>query len=385
MKKLILFFVLAFSSQLSFGQIEDVHYKLKYNSESCLFDVFLVVNQGHTKSIRDRVQMNAQISIVAPKDANVYVEESFMPLQDNQEYRSSTPTDWEVRGEAVAPQGLENSKVVAIAPSLIPSSFYNDIHEGDEIKLFSFSVTPLTQCGQNVRLFENGQDPNSGDAGMNGKDFSNGFTIGGVAQRYSGNDEAVYPIAPQITKFNVLTQNTIAIDLNVVSAQSPCQRSLTYEFFGPQGYVGDYNALTSIPSHKIGQGQYKMVVTDEIGCKTEKTFYPLHSVSNATLSENVDINRASDIRSFDGKYSSSIYPNPAQNIFTLTVQGAKGAKVKVDILDMKGSVLRSNIVEMKMENEVEEININADLTPGLYNVNVVVSGQTMTHKLLIIK
>ena len=70
----------------------------------------------------------------------------------------------------------------SIIPRISPASQYNNLALGDTIKLFSLIISPIPDCANDIRLFENGVDPSSSDDGMNGGDFSNGFTIGGASQ-----------------------------------------------------------------------------------------------------------------------------------------------------------------------------------------------------------
>ena len=85
MKKSILLSALfVFTAQFAFSQIQSVDYSLRFNNETCLFDCFLIVNEGKTKSTVSRAQFNSQVTIVVPVSSSVFIEESFMPLRDNQ-------------------------------------------------------------------------------------------------------------------------------------------------------------------------------------------------------------------------------------------------------------------------------------------------------------
>ncbi|MEE9438532.1 MAG: T9SS type A sorting domain-containing protein [Saprospiraceae bacterium] len=382
MKKNILLLILVVCVQITYGQIKDVNYTLKYNTETSFFDCYLVINNGKTKTLKDRVQLNSLVSIVAPAGSNLYVEESYMPLKSNQDYKSSEPISWEVSNEVVSPAALPDSKIVSISPFLIPSAFYNDMSAGDEVRLFSIKVTPFPACGEGVRLFDNDNDPTSSDVGMHGSNFSNGFTIGAVKQKYSGNNPSILPASPIINSIEVLTQDRISLNIDVES-----ETELTYEFYGPNGLIGDYNALLSLPANKIVAGEYRMIVTNSIGCSSESVFYPRTAESNTTFANATEtLNTNTETRSFDGSFASSVYPNPAQDVITLTLNGGVGTDVKVDIVDLQGKVVKNNIVDMKLATETQEVKISTGLNPGMYSVAITIdNNEVVNHKLLIIK
>ena len=82
----------------------------------------------------------------------------------------------------IAPVPSPKNDFYAIRPVLFPSSFYNDVNQGDKIKLFTLNITSDNIKG--VRLFNNGVDPGPEVTGMLGRDFNNGFCMGGPAQLY---------------------------------------------------------------------------------------------------------------------------------------------------------------------------------------------------------
>jgi len=113
-KSILLAALFLFITQFGYTQIQSVDYSLRYNSETCLFDCYLIINEGKTKSTVTRAQFNSQITIVVPLKSSAYVEESFMPLRDNQSYRSSEPISWEVTNEVESPQELTESRIDSI-------------------------------------------------------------------------------------------------------------------------------------------------------------------------------------------------------------------------------------------------------------------------------
>jgi hypothetical protein len=81
----------------------------------------------------------------------------------------------------------------SITPTLSPAAFYNNLTAGDSIRLFSLSISPVTNCGSGIYIYRNGIDPGSSAPGMGGGDFNNGFTMGSANQLYTGNITQLNP------------------------------------------------------------------------------------------------------------------------------------------------------------------------------------------------
>ena len=154
-----------------------------------MYDMSIIINSGQASTIAQRAQFNCQISIVIPTGESFQIMEEYMPLINNQNYTSTTPTNWGVISAIASPSSQPENDFYAIAPALSPTSFYNDLETGDIVKLFSFKVGSSNMYDPSVRFYENGEDPSDQDGGMNGSDFSNGFTMGGPVQIYNGNQE----------------------------------------------------------------------------------------------------------------------------------------------------------------------------------------------------
>ncbi len=377
MNKILVFALALFLNvQFSSAQVESVNYKLAYNNETCLFDCYLVVNEGAAKKTLHRAQFNAQITLVAPEESNLFVTESYMPLVDNQDGRSTKPAQWNISNEVEKPASLEDSRLVSIFPELLPAAFYNEINAGDEIKLFSFKVTPTLDCAKDVRLYNNASDPSSKTKGMYGGDFRNGFTMGGVSQKYADNSATVFPAKPVIEEVNFSMKNKISLGVKTSSKNgSACQKDFTYTVVAPDGSAIGYDAFINSKVEDIQRGDYKVIATDNLGCSAQKRFNPFGS--STTPEEEVTTEL-----SFD----SGIYPNPAQNGIALTLNGTIGTKVTGDIVNIEGKVVESNIVDMTMTSPVEVLNINTTLAPGMYNISLTLNNvEKVNHKLLIIK
>ena len=182
----IILFCLFIQNMVS-AQVTDVKYMLRFNDTTQLFDAFLVAESGNATTVPQRTQFNSQFSVVVPSGSNVSVSENFLPLLGNQNYNSMTPREWRIMNSITAPLSNPHNDYHAINVSLSPAAQYNNITQGDTLKLFSLSVQPIPTCKQEVRMFENDTDPTSQDPSFMGGDFSNGFTMGGSLQLYSGN------------------------------------------------------------------------------------------------------------------------------------------------------------------------------------------------------
>ena len=185
--KHVLILIFCFAASFSFGQVSGVDYLMKYNCETNQYDVKLVVLSGSAVSIPERAQFNAQISIVVPTGESIVITNKYMPLQSNQSYSGTAPMDWTLGNPIFSPLAQPENDFYSVFPKLSPASFYNDLHQGDEVTLFSFIAGTTGQYDENVRFFQNGVDPSDQDAGMGGGDFSNGFTLGSPVNIYDSN------------------------------------------------------------------------------------------------------------------------------------------------------------------------------------------------------
>ena len=170
------------------AQVTEVKYMIKFNEDNQHYDCYLVILKGSATSIQLRTQLSSQFSIVVPTGSDVNIVQKYMPLQNNQSYTGTVPCLWTLGNQILHPAAQPLSDFYGITPSLVPACQYNNLAEGDSIKLFSLSITiPGPACKSHIRLFQNGFDPGAAAPGMGGGDFSNGFTIGNPTQRYNGN------------------------------------------------------------------------------------------------------------------------------------------------------------------------------------------------------
>ncbi len=179
---LILIILMPLAFQCS-GQIQSVKYALAFNDNTQLYDCYLVVSEGSTSKIHERIQFNSQFSIVVPSRKKLGLVKTYMPIILN----DNTPQKWVVSSKVLSPEVTPENDYYVITPMLAPTSLYEELKDGDVVKLFSIKVIGGHELLEGVRLYDNDSDPKYTDNGMEGADFSNGFTMGGTRQLYSGN------------------------------------------------------------------------------------------------------------------------------------------------------------------------------------------------------
>ncbi len=253
-----------FTSTMS-GQITSVNYQMKYDTSTCLYDCYIIVNSGSATTVQQRTQFNAQYSIVVPNDATVTVDTSYMPLVSNATYTGTVPMDWTITGDLTYPSGSPTQRFYSITPTIIPQAHYNDLMAGDTVKLFSLNITPTVNCASDIRIWENGSDPASSDPDMAGADFSNGFTIGGTTQLYNDNSTQLYPPSPII--LDVVNECSTGIEIDLSAETSGCQSPLTYAWTGPDSFTSASQDVSIDPATPANTGVYKVVITDGFGCQ----------------------------------------------------------------------------------------------------------------------
>jgi hypothetical protein len=261
--------MLLFTAINAVGQVTGVKYFIKYNTTTCNFDCYIKITAGAqtTTNAALRAQFNSQYSVVAPFGTTVNVVQNFMPLQGNLSGTCTNcqPAVW-TASTTVNDDCTTNRTYVSITPSLSPTPFYNIINLNDEIKLFSISVTPFTQCADSIRLYINGVDPSSSSCGMQGGDFSQGFGIGGTTEDFQGLLPNTLPPQPVLSSgMQQCIDNTVSIDLNATTSE--CQSPLTYAWTGPANYTSTTQDV-NIPNATFANGgEYTAIVTDKLGCK----------------------------------------------------------------------------------------------------------------------
>lgn len=263
--RLILFAAMTILAGSVSAQVQGVNYQLKYDTASCQYDAFIIINSGSADSISQRIQFNSQFSVITPTGTTVTVTESYMPLQNNSGYTGTVPTPWALTTSDINPSALPGYDLHSIIPSLNPTCHYNNLTAGDTVKIFSISTAPIVDCGDEIRMYVNGSDPTSVDLDSNA-DFSNGFTMGSTAQIYQSNSVEVHPPAPTIVSLSNACGGGIEIDLTATT--SVCQGPLTYQWAGPNSYSSTAEDVNIVPALPANNGLYSVTITDAFGCTT---------------------------------------------------------------------------------------------------------------------
>jgi uncharacterized protein YjdB len=257
-----------FLTQSLDAQVTSVNYQVKYDTSECRYDAYIIINSGSATTVGQRTQASAQFSLVIPTGRTISIVESHNPLSalDN-----VTPINWGITTTVDAPTVDPGNKYVSITVPLSPTSRYNaaDVQSGDTVKIFSFVVSDNLQCGEGIRIYENGSDPDSSEPGMGGSDFSNGFTMGGINQLYNANSTQINPPKPVIV--SAVTTCSAGIEIDLTASTSACQTPLTYAWTGPNSYVSTTQDVSIIPSTLLNVGDYKVIVTDSLGCRDSIT------------------------------------------------------------------------------------------------------------------
>lgn len=167
-------------------QVAGAECALLTNSKSNYFDCYLHIHEGQAVTIRERVQVNGQYSVVVPTEADVAVAHSHMPLQYNLDFQGSEAIEWDITSHIHALDARMNFDFYGITPHLAPAVFYNKAQKGDLVKVFSHQVEGERIDRRKVGLFDNETDSKSWEKSMFNGGFSNGFIMGAYAQLYNG-------------------------------------------------------------------------------------------------------------------------------------------------------------------------------------------------------
>ena len=109
------------------AQVTSVKYLIDYNESSSLYDCKIVIDEGKATTYVQRKQFTTQYSLVVPTGAQVFLEESHNPLQDNHNYAGTVPCIWVLAPPFTAPAGQPESDFYYLYPTLTPQLAYNDL------------------------------------------------------------------------------------------------------------------------------------------------------------------------------------------------------------------------------------------------------------------
>ncbi len=291
--------VFIFISGIGFGQtVQSLDYLLKYDTTTCWYDFHIIILDGYAEGAGQRTQFTSKISMVIPTGTIIAFADKYLPLQNNQSYTGTIPMDWNF-GPAVSDPGASpGNDFICITPKLAPTSQYNNIYAGDTLKLFSVSVSGVSNCGEGIRLYENGVDPGSSDPGMQGADFSNSFTIGGFTELYNENAPVEGPSPPEILE--LIDNSNSNIEINLVIDTTNCQGTIEYTWTGPNGYTSTTEDVFIDPVTSANFGEYEVIIKDAIGCADTSSIIIEEDVPTVTVLGLLDINNTYILPNIDG-------------------------------------------------------------------------------------
>jgi hypothetical protein len=384
MRTLILLLISCVAISLH-GQVSKVKYRLVYDEKTETHDVYIKIVEGSTVNSRDRIQFNSQISIVAPTGTKLHVHKSFMPLQENRNLDGKNPTEWKIT--AAVEKAVDNEHdAYSITPKLTPTAFYNNLTEGQEIKLFSLALTPKSKCGEGLRLFENGADPSSSDPRTKGSNFNNGFTLGEIEQKFQGNLPTINKLMPHemseiITSYKPNEKSSIELK------SGAWDNADSYLWKGPNGFTSTSKNVMLHNLRSKDSGVYNLTISNKNGCSVTKSINVNVSSKFGTMDITEDApiaqNNAALYTRPNNDFVSRVYPNPASNFLNIEVKGSIGNDVKADILAIDGRLVMANVINQKLENEVLNKTIAIKLAPGMYAVRINNGSESHEEKVII--
>lgn len=376
----------------SLAQINNVSYRLSFNPATNLYDVYLHVNEGSAKKVKERVQLNAQLTLLVPEGSDVEVAQNHMPLQDNQSYNGTKPMPWNKANVVKSPASDPSHDYISIVPQLSPVSFYNDLKAGDQVKLFSLRISHVANCGNDVRLYNNTADPVSTDPGMAGGDFSNGFTLGSTKQKYSTNEAMVTPAIDIVN--DIVVRSKKGIFMEAMATEANQFGPYTYEWRTPSDRLISGKSFRIENPSMNEYGSYQLIVTDARGCMQMKTVdvktdasTPVRELAfgdknqlNPLFIENKEKSQVAT------NSKVTIYPNPASSEFFINLETEVGTKIELLLSDASGRNIVKNIVSTQAYETNLNVHVPADnLQPGSYVVLARINGVETSHKVIIVR
>jgi hypothetical protein len=154
----------------------------------------------------------------------------------------------------------------------------------------------------------------------------------------------------------------------------------------------DINLPTATSDPVRSNGMFTYTIKTLPGLVTGSTFKNSASIYfdyNAPVKTNTTLNTLqipSGVKSVPAgaSHSFSIYPNPASLTFNAVINSTEDASADMKVCDVTGKVLISKTINVQKGQQTVSTGVN-QLTPGIYFVSLIQSGQTQTEKLVIMK
>ena len=87
----------------------------------------------------------------------------------------------------------------------------------------------------------------------------------------------------------------------------------------------------------------------------------------------------------DGKFDVHIFPNPTTDIVTIDILSPASDKIKVDLINLNGEVIESNLSHVVSDNKLIYKIETGDLNPGVYYLSITSDNYKESYKLMVIR
>ncbi|MEE9438448.1 MAG: T9SS type A sorting domain-containing protein [Saprospiraceae bacterium] len=319
----LIFAFIAFASCQLIGQVTAINFQIEYNTETEYYDGYIFIAEGEATSIPQRVQLAGVYTIIVSKDNIIEITQSVNPIQNNQNYQGTEPTIWKIVNSASS----ETEQFFSVSPTAVPSSFYNDLSEGDLVHLFSFKVTGPNNCDLSARIFDiliDNVDPSN-----TGANYANGFFIG---------SKSVY------INNNMSTSSIYSTEITTTICNGESSNGYTE--------TGTYSIESTVDGCPFMTTLNLIVLPDNDPACTVGT-------------KDIKANKV------------SIFPNPAINNVQIS---AEDDILGIAIFDVKGRLLKNKLCKIAQKEIRLQLNDDMD---GLYIVGVKTKSGIIFNKLIV--
>ncbi len=167
------------------------------------------------------------------------------------------------------------------------------------------------------------------------------------------------------------------VDGTMIVSESHVNGGLSYEEVTP---IKDSTLNREVPIVKEEETIYRTM-----GLIAIETVVPVDTTTTDTIVQKNTPTQIGD-NVISKNTDLSVYPNPSTGEFIIKYDVTKRADVKVDILDIKGSLIKSVVNTSNQHEGKYQIPVNlSELPSGIYFVNLTNNGKRFTEKLVITK
>ncbi len=169
-------------------------------------------------------------------------------------------------------------------------------------------------------------------------------------------------IEPAVLTIDGLTANPIDEDAGGSSAYTVSGGTPAYDYnwSGPNGFTSNAQDLTGL-TDATDAGAYTLTVTDANGCTIEQSI---------TITGVNELNRS---------YNISLFPNPNNGQFVMSMEGLAGESMSYSIVDNSGRVVMMKDLGNVRATRVESIDM-AGAAAGIYQVRLMVGSEIQSMR-----